>query len=171
MRILLPTHRATIILGTMALVAGLTAQGADTPEALEIKARLLRQAQRIQSLDVSFKLEAKTPLKPEQLLAMSEFRNQISLPKDEWRIAFKGTKRYSRQLQPERINGLGPIDEFGGRPPQPVDPKAPAWVRENQKKMIEQYERAVAPGQGPEGTGTRSTAQRSQRASPAWSET
>ena len=148
MRRLFPTRRAKIILSTTVLAAGLTAwitvRGADSPEAREIKAQLLRQAQRIQSLDVSYKLEAKTPLKPEQLLAMSEFRNQLFLPQDEWRIAFKGTKRYSRRLQPERINSLGPLDEFGGRPPQPVDSKASAFVRENQKKMIEQYERAKA---------------------------
>ena len=148
MRGLIPTRRATIILGATALAAGLTAwltaRGADTPEALEIKARLLRQAQRIQSLDVSFKLEAKTPLKPEQLVAMSEFRNQLSLPQDEWRIAFKGTKRYSRQIQPERMNRLRPADEYGLIPPQPVDPKATAWVRDNQRKLIEQYEHVIA---------------------------
>ena len=47
MRGLTPTRRATIILGATALAAGLTAwltaRGADTPEALEIKARLLRR--------------------------------------------------------------------------------------------------------------------------------
>jgi hypothetical protein len=144
MRRLIPTRRATIIIGAIALAIGLTAQGADTPEALEIKARLLRQAQRIQSLDVSFKLEAKTPLKPEQLLAMSEFRNQLFLPNDEWRVAFRGAKRYSQQIQPERINHFRPTDEYGLTPPQPVDPKAPALVRANQKKMIEEYERVTA---------------------------
>ncbi len=148
MRRLNPTRRANLILGTTLLAAGLTAwltaRGADSPEAREIKAKLLRQSRRIRSLDVSYKLEAKTPLKPEQLLAMNGFRNQLFLPQDEWRIASKGTKRYSRQLRPERMNLLGPADEFGGIRLQPVDPKAPAWVRENQKKLIEQYERAKA---------------------------
>jgi hypothetical protein len=148
MRRLIPTRRAKFILSTTVLAVGLTAWitvwGADPSETREIKAQLLRQAQRIQSLDVSYKLEAKTPLKPDQLLAMNQFRNQISLPQDEWRIAFKGTRRYSRQLRPERMNLLGPPDEFGGIRLQPVDPKAPEWVRENQKKMIEQYERAKA---------------------------
>jgi hypothetical protein len=149
------TRRASIIIGATALAMGLTARAADTPEALEIKARLLSQAQRIQSLDVSFKFEARTPLNPEQLLAMSEFRNQRFLPRDEWRIAFKGTKRYSRQIQPERMNRLGPVDEFGLTPPQPVDPKASAWVQKNQKAMIEQHERAVAMFKAREARGIR----------------
>jgi hypothetical protein len=149
------TPRACIIIGAMALAMGLAARAADTPEALEIKARLLSQAQRIQSLDVSFKLEARTPLKPEQLLAMSEFRNQLFLPKDEWRIAFKGTKRYSRQIQPERMTRLGPVDEYGLTPPQPVDSKASAWVQKNQKAMIEQHERAVAMFKAREARGIR----------------
>jgi len=148
MRKLIPTRRAIIILGVTAIAAGLTgwmtAQGADTTEAVEIKARLLRQSQRIQSLDVLYKLQAKTSLKPEQLLAMSEFRNQVSLPQDEWRVAFKGTKRYSRRIQPERMNRLRAADEYGLTPPVPVDSKAPAWARANQKRMIEQYERVVA---------------------------
>ncbi len=148
MRRLIPTRRARVILGSSALaaclIAWLSAQAADSPEAREIKMRLSRQAQSIQSLDVSYKLEAKTPLKPEQLLAIPEFRNQLFLPRDEWRVAFKGTKRYSRRIQPEQMNLLRPAGEYGLSPPQPVDPKAPEWVRKNQKEMIEQYDRAVA---------------------------
>jgi hypothetical protein len=148
MRRLIPTRRAKIVLGATVLAVGLTSWftvwSADSPEAREFKIQLLRQARRIQSLDVSYKLEARTPLKPDQLLAMSEFQNLLCLSQDEWRIAYKGLKRYSHQLQPERINRLRPADEFGVTPPQPVDPKAPALVRENQKKLIEQYERAIA---------------------------
>ncbi len=159
MRRLIPTRRATIIIGVAALATGLTAwltaRGADTPEALEIKARLLRQAQRIESLDVSFKLEAKTPLKPEQLLALAEYHNQLFLPKDEWRIAFKGNRRYSRQIQPERMNLLRPAGEYGVTPPQPVNPKAPAWVQKNQKAMIDEYERSVANMKALEARGTK----------------
>src|SRR4051812_4321821 len=113
---LIPTRRARVILGSSALsaclIAWLSAQAADNPEAREIKMRLSRQAQAVQSLDVSYKLEARTPLKSDQLLAMSEFRNQLFLPRDEWRIAFKGTKRYSRQIQPEQMNLLRPPNEY-----------------------------------------------------------
>ena len=86
---------------------------------------------------------------------MSEFRNQLFLPQDEWRIAFKGTKRYSRQLQPERMTPLRPAGEYGVTPPQPVDPKAPAWVQKNQKAIIDEYERAVANMKAQEARGIR----------------
>ena len=46
--------------------------------------------------------------------------NQLFLPEDEWHVAFKGEKRYSRQIQPERIKYLAPVDEYGlSFPPSP----------------------------------------------------
>ena len=159
MSTLILSRRSMLIHSTAALVASLTtwisAQGADTPETAEIKSRLSRQFERIQSLDVSFKLDTTTPLKPEQLLALPEFRNQLFLPIDEWRVAFKGTKRYSRQIQPERMTLLKPLGEYGLAPPLPVDPKASEFVRKSQKAMIEQYDRAIANMKAQEARGER----------------
>lgn len=118
--------------------------GAESPEVREIKAQLDRQVERIQSLDVAYKLTAKTELKPEQLRALSGFRNQLFLPDEEWRIAFKGPKRYSRQIQPERVEWLAKPDEFGLVPPADPDPKAPKAVQENEKRLKQEYDRAIA---------------------------
>ena len=159
MKQFVPNRRTRLILGASALAAGLTAwmtvAGVDSPEAREIKDRLRRQAERVQSLEVSYKLEAKTPLKPEQLLAMAEFHNKLLLSRDEWRVAFKGNKRYQRQIQPERVTWLRPPGEYGLSPPGPVDPKAPAWVRKNQQAMKEQYDRAIANLKAQEARGVR----------------
>src|SRR5262249_34203391 len=69
-----PARRAGAVAG-VALLTGLTAwlavRGAESPEAREIKSRLRRQAKRIESLEVWYKLEATTPLKPEQLVALA----------------------------------------------------------------------------------------------------
>ncbi len=47
--------------------------------------------------------------------------NQLFLPQDEWREAFKGEKRYRRQIQPERMKYLAPLDENGlAIPAEPV---------------------------------------------------
>jgi hypothetical protein len=127
-----------------ALTGWLSVQGADSPEAREIRARLKKQADRIESLSVSFRREETSPLKPAQLLALAEFRNKLWLSKDEWHVAFKGETRYQRQVHPERLTPLGPKDEFGMTAPASVDPKSPPAVQENQKKLIAEYERAVA---------------------------
>ena len=143
----LPSRRTLTGVGLSLLaasIAWLSARGADSPEAREIKARFKKQADRIESLEVSFRREATSPLKAEQLLALAEFRNQLWLPKDRWQVAFKGRKRFQRQLNPERLTPLGRTDEFGMTPPPPVDPKSPALVQENQKKLIKEYERMVA---------------------------
>ncbi len=111
----------------LSLLAGLTAwlavRGADTPEAREIKAGLKRQAQRIKSLEVTYKLETTSPLKPEQLVAIPRFRNQVFLPKDEWHTAFKGDKRYHRQIILGKVEFLQPSDENGLFKPEPVQPQ------------------------------------------------
>jgi hypothetical protein len=133
---------ATVLLASLS--AWLTVTGEESTETVKIKDELARQAARVRSLEVSYKLETKTGLKPEQLRAIPGFQNQLFLPNDEWRVAFKGRKRYTRQIQPERVTYLAETDEFGLVPPSEPDPKAPAIIRENQKKMKEQYDRAVA---------------------------
>jgi hypothetical protein len=116
----------------------------DSPEAREAKEQFARQAGRIGSLEVSYSLKATSGLEPAQLLALAQFRNQLFLPKDDWTEAFKGEKRYRRQIQPERVEYLAEPDEFGLVPPQPVDPKAPAAVQKAQKALKDGYDRAIA---------------------------
>jgi hypothetical protein len=139
--------RETAIVG-LSLLAGLTAwlavRGAESPESREIKARLKKQVDRIKALEVSYRREETSPLKPVQMLAMAEYRNKLYLSKDEWQVAFKGQKRYQRQIHPERLTPLGPTDEYGMTPPPPVDPKSPPLVQQNQKKLIEEYQRMAA---------------------------
>jgi hypothetical protein len=139
--------RRTIVLG-LSLVTGLTAwlavRGAESPESREIKARLKKQVDRIASLEVSYRREETSPLKPEQILAMAECRNKLFLSKDEWHEAFKGRKRYDRQVFPEKVTLLRRPDEFGMTPVAPVDPKAPPLVQKQQKELRQEYDRMVA---------------------------
>jgi hypothetical protein len=140
--------RRSLAFAGLSLLTGLTAwlavRGADSPEGREIKSRLRRQAHRIESLEVSYKLDVTSPLKPQELVALAQFRNQMFLPRDEWHEAFKGGKRYQRQIILGKVDFLRPTDEHGLFPPAPVDPKATAFVQKEQKKVIEEYERAVA---------------------------
>jgi hypothetical protein len=126
------------------LTASLAVRGAESPESREIKARLKKQVDRIASLEVSYRREETSPLKPEQILAMAECRNKLFLAKDEWHEAFKGRKRYHRQIHPEKVNLLRPTDEYGMTPVAPVDPKAPPLVQRQQKELRDEYERMVA---------------------------
>jgi hypothetical protein len=139
--------RRTQVIG-LAMLAGLTAwlavRGAESPESAEIKARLKKQVERIASLEVWYRREMISPLKPEQLLAMSQYRNQLYLAKDEWHVAFKGRKRFQRHTCREHIKFLRPADEYGITPPGPVDPKAPPLVKKQQEELIKEYERMVA---------------------------
>ncbi|KAJ3058996.1 hypothetical protein HK102_010213, partial [Quaeritorhiza haematococci] len=72
-----------------------------------------------------------------------EYRNQMFLPKDEWRDAFQGVKRYRRQAQPAEVETLAPLDEHGLLPPPADAPGDPPAIRENQKKLREEYDRAI----------------------------
>jgi hypothetical protein len=143
----LSIRRPTIAVG-LSLLTGLTAwlavRGDESPESRAIKDRLKMQVERIASLEVSYRREATSPLKAEQLVALAQFRNQLFLPKDEWHVAFKGQKRFHRQVHPERLTLLRPTDEFGMTPPAPVDPKSAPLVQKNQKELIKQYEQMVA---------------------------
>ncbi len=148
MKFSVQTRQSRLILAGLALMAcsatwASLSQG-DSPEVREIKGHVARQAGRIQSIEVSYKLETKSDLKPAQIRALSDFRNQLFLPKDEWTEAFKGEKRYRRQIQPEKVEWLAETDDYGLVPPQDVDPKAPRAVQENQKNMKDQYDRAGA---------------------------
>lgn len=134
----------TIVFGVVC-VAGLESVRAnDSPETRAVKEQLARQAARVESLDVSYKLETRSDLKPEELTALAAFRNQVFLPKDEWREAFKEKKRYVRQIQPEGVEWLTPPDAYGLTPPREPDPSAPKAVRDNWEQMKKQYDRAVA---------------------------
>ncbi len=139
--------RRTTVLG-LSLLTGLSAwlavRGAESPESAEIKARLKKQIERIASLDISYRREETSPLKPEQILAMAQCGNKLFLSRDEWHEAFKGRNRFQRQVYPEPVKPLRPADEHGITPPAPVNPKAPPLVQKQQKEMIKEYERMVA---------------------------
>ena len=66
------------------------------------------------------------------------------LPQDEWQEAFKGQMRYRRQIQPERIKYLAPMGENGLYIPPDPPADAPAAIKENQKELKKQYDRAIA---------------------------
>jgi hypothetical protein len=125
-------------------IGWLVARGDEPSDAREVKTRLRHQARSIESLEVRYKLRTTSPLEPKRLVAMAQFHNQMFLPIEERHEAFKGPKRFHRVLRPERVENLQPTDEFGLMKPGPVNPKAPAAIRENQRRMIEQYERAIA---------------------------
>jgi hypothetical protein len=118
--------------------------GDESDEAKRIKAEFMKQAERIESLDVRYKLDTTSPLTADELLALPGFQNQIFLPKDEWREAFKGDKRYRRQIQPERMDLLVKPDEFGLFPPKDLPADAPEEMKRNQKELQAQHDRAVA---------------------------
>jgi hypothetical protein len=148
MRLSLRTRRSRLVLTGLALALGSVIWAGmpdnDSPEARAVKEQFTRQAERIRSLEVAYSLNATSPLKPAQLLALAAFRNKLYLAKDEWTEAVKGEKRYSRQLQPARVEYLSEPNEFGLVRPQPVDPKAPPLVQKNQQALITEYDRAVA---------------------------
>jgi hypothetical protein len=149
---------------TCALTVGLLANGfgmaaiqdaGESDEARAIKVQFARQVQRIESLEVAYKRDTISNLSPEKLRALPENQNQLFLPHDEWRVAFKGEKRYSRQIQPERIKFLAPLDENGLFAPPEPSPDAPPAIKENQKKLREQYDRAIANMKAQEARGVR----------------
>jgi hypothetical protein len=132
---------------------------AESEEARAVKAQFARQFERIKCLEVSFKLETKSNLSPEKLRAIPEHMNQLFLPLDEWHVAFKGDKRYSRQIQPERIKYLAPVDENGLYIPPDPAADAPPLIKENQKTLKEQYDRAIANMKALEARGVRAPKQ------------
>ncbi len=143
--------KRTSIVAMGALAAGLGVavamarqKDAESDETRAIKAQFTRQVERIKSLEVSYKLETTSNLSPEKLRALPEYQNQMFLPQDEWHEAFKGEMRYRRQIQLERIKWLAPLDEHGM--PVPAEPASddPPAVKENKKKIREQYDRAMA---------------------------
>ncbi len=139
----------TSIVAVGVLAAGLGVamarpKGAESDEARAIKAQFTSQVERIKSLEVSYKLETNSNLSPEKLRALPEYQNQMFLPQDEWREAFKGEMRYRRQIQPERIKFLAPMGENGLFAPPDPPADAPAAIKENQKELRKQYDRAVA---------------------------
>jgi hypothetical protein len=142
------TNRSRLLLVGLALAVfpatwvGMAAS--DSPETRAVKEQFARQAGRIKSLEISYSVETTSGLEPAQLLALSNFRNQLFLPSNEWTEAFKGEKQYRRQLQPERVEYLAEPDEYGLVPPQSVDPKASAAVQEQQKALKDGYDRAIA---------------------------
>ncbi len=134
-----------VIVFGVVCAGGLASVRADeSPETRTVKEQLARQSARIESLEVSYKLETRSDLKPEELLAIPAFLNQIFLPKDEWREAFKGTKRYVRQTQPERVELLTPSDAYGLFPPREPGPTASQAMRESWQRRKQQHERSIA---------------------------
>jgi hypothetical protein len=135
------------------LAAGLAAAGlasagasraADSDEARAIKAEFRRNVERVRSLDVSYRLDTTTELTPEMLRSIPQYRNQMFLPKDEWRVAFSGEKRYQRHIQPDEVKLLVELDEFGLFPPPDARPDDPPAIRENQKALRADYDRTIA---------------------------
>jgi hypothetical protein len=148
MKIGMGTRRQRLILTALALAASAISWAAippgDSPEAREVKEQFTRQVGRITSLEVSYALTGRSDLKPAQLLALSGFRNKLFHPNEDWTEAIKGEKRYRRQLQPERVDYLDEPDEFGLVPPQPARPDDPEAIQQNQRRLKDEYDRAVA---------------------------
>ncbi|WP_422927799.1 hypothetical protein [Singulisphaera sp. PoT] len=137
------------------LSAWLTISHAESDESRQIKDQLDKQVRRIQSLEVVSHLETKTDLTYEQIRSIPSFSNQILLPKEEDREAFKGRKRYRRILQPEVVEWIAPTDRFGLVPPQAADPKAPAYIQERQASLKKEYDRAIGEMKRQEARGIR----------------
>ncbi len=139
---------STLFLGASALAAGLAfaarEQAPESAETRAIKAQLAHQVERIKSLEVHYKLETTSNLSPDKLRALPEYMNQMFLPSDEWDEAFKGPMRYRRQIQPEHVTYLSSVDENGLFVPTEPAADAPPLIKENQKKLKEQYDRAIA---------------------------
>ncbi|QEH33464.1 hypothetical protein OJF2_19660 [Aquisphaera giovannonii] len=151
--------RTRILLGlALAATASIPALPAlmaasETEAARKVKADYARQVARIQSLDVTYKLETRSPLPAEKLLAIPEYMNQLFLPNETWRVAFKGDKRLTVQTEPERVQYLQPQDRYGLTPPVEPPADAPEPITANQKLLREQYERAVATAKQAEARG------------------
>jgi hypothetical protein len=141
----LPRFLALVLLAAgVGLATAARRNESESEEARAVKAEYARQVERIKSLEVAYKLETKSNLSPEKLRAMPEHINQLFLPQDEWHEAFKGQKRYRRQIQPEQINYLAPLDANGlFAPPEPAA-NAPPLIKENQKQLKQSYDRAIA---------------------------
>jgi hypothetical protein len=145
------SRRRTQYVGLLAAglaVAGLAAVGAsraaESDKARAIKDEFRRNVEKIKSLDVSYQLDTTTDLPAEKLRSIPQYQNQMFLPKDEWRVAFSGPKRYSRHIQPEQVKLLVELDEFGLFPPPEPRADDPPAIRENQKKLRAEYDRAIA---------------------------
>lgn len=134
------TLGASVIAGC--LVARYAVSGAEPPGMRDIKDRLQVQAKRVGSLDVTYKLET-TGLPAEELAKLADFRNLSVLAQGTYRDAVKGEKRYRRELLPERVLRVRPVDRYGLTPPPPAGPDDPPAARENARKLKEQYDRVV----------------------------
>jgi hypothetical protein len=110
----------------------------------EIQSRVARELERIGSLEVTYNSRTTSNLSPEKLRTIPEYMNQMILPQDQWHEAFKGQKRYRRQIQSEQIKYLAPVDENGLFVPSVAPADAPPAIKENQKKLKEEYDRAIA---------------------------
>lgn len=126
------------------LTAWLTVSHAESDESRQIKDQLEKQVRRIQSLEVVSHLDTKTELTYEQIRSIPSHFNQVLLPREEDREAFKGRKRYRRIIQPEIIEWIAPTDQYGLIPPTAVDPKAPAHIQERQASLKKDYDRMLA---------------------------
>jgi hypothetical protein len=129
--------------------------GPESAEARALKEKYARQVQRIQSLEVAYKLTTKSNLSPEELRALPEYQNQLFLPQDEWKVAFKGAKRFKRQIQPEQVAYLAPVGEYGLAAPREPAADAPPSIKENQKQLKAEYDRAVAAMKAQEARGAK----------------
>ncbi len=136
---------AVLTLGLLAAAVGLAAARHGTAESEEtraIQSQFAKQVERIKSLEVAYKLDTTCNLSPEKLLAIPEYMNQMFLPHDEWQEAFKGQKRYRRQIQPEHITYLAPLDE-NGLFPLPSQP--PMHLRRSRKTSRNSRRSTTAP--------------------------
>ena len=104
-------------------------RGAESEQAREIKARFAARSSGSRASRSPTGWRPRPSSSPEQLLALPEHQNQLFLPQDEWREAFKGEKRYRRQIQPERVKFLGQLDEFGLSVPTEPPADAPAPIK------------------------------------------
>lgn len=138
---------STLFLGASALAAGLAfAAREQAPESAETRA--IKRSSRTRSSG-SRALRFTTSWRPPATsvptsCALPEYMNQMFLPSDEWDEAFKGPMRYRRQIQPEHVTYLSSVDENGLFVPTEPAADAPPLIKENQKKLKEQYDRAIA---------------------------
>ena len=119
--------------------------GAESEEARAIKSQFARQVERIKSLEVAYKLDTTSNLSPEKLRAIPEYMNQAFPPQGRVARSVQGPEEdIAGRSSPNSIAYLAPVDENGlFAPPEPAA-DAPPLIKENQKKLREQYDRAIA---------------------------
>ncbi len=124
-----------LVLAALAGTAAASIVRAAEPLTLdEIKTRLRKQRENINSLYIEVKREEKPLVDLEVLLSLRGFSNKILLSNEEEHFAFKGEKRYSRELWPPDTKYLRPM----GRAPK-LPANASELEREQHKRRLDDH--------------------------------